>query len=110
MRGRTLNDAFIILDEAQNTTSEQMKMFLTRLGFNAKMVITGDITQVDLPSSRVSGLVEAQSVLRGVEGIEFVYFSDRDVVRHDLVSAIVRAYDRAHPRPRGLPDPEPQNG
>jgi phosphate starvation-inducible PhoH-like protein len=110
MRGRTLNDAFIILDEAQNTTSEQMKMFLTRLGFNSKMVITGDITQVDLPSSRVSGLVEAQSVLRGVEGIQFVYFSDRDVVRHDLVSAIVRAYDRAHPRPRGLPDPEPHNG
>ena len=110
MRGRTLNDAFIILDEAQNTTSEQMKMFLTRLGFNAKMVITGDITQVDLPSSRVSGLVEAQTVLRGVEGIQFVYFSDRDVVRHDLVSAIVRAYDRAHPRPHGLPDPEPHNG
>ena len=109
MRGRTLNDAFIILDEAQNTTSEQMKMFLTRLGFNAKMVITGDITQVDLPSSRVSGLVEAQSVLRGVEGIQFVYFSDRDVVRHDLVSAIVRAYDRAHPRPRGTADAESPN-
>ena len=99
MRGRTLNDAFIILDEAQNTTSEQMKMFLTRLGFNSKMVITGDITQVDLPSSRVSGLVEAQSVLRGLEGIQFVYFSDRDVVRHDLVSVIVRAYDRAQSRP-----------
>jgi phosphate starvation-inducible protein PhoH and related proteins len=101
MRGRTLNDAFIILDEAQNTTSEQMKMFLTRLGFNSKMVITGDITQVDLPSSRVSGLVEAQSVLRGLEGIQFMYFSDRDVVRHDLVSVIVRAYDRVQPRPRG---------
>jgi phosphate starvation-inducible PhoH-like protein len=96
MRGRTLNDAFIILDEAQNTTSEQMKMFLTRLGFNAKMVITGDVTQVDLPPARTSGLVEVQSVLRGVDGIAFVYFDERDVVRHDLVSRIVRAYDRTH--------------
>jgi phosphate starvation-inducible protein PhoH and related proteins len=94
MRGRTLNDAFIILDEAQNTTSEQMKMFLTRLGFNSKMVVTGDITQVDLPTSRVSGLIEIQTVLQGIEGIRFIYFDDRDVVRHDLVSAIVRAYDR----------------
>ena len=94
MRGRTLNDAFIILDEAQNTTSEQMKMFLTRLGFNAKMVITGDITQVDLPSHRQSGLIEVQGVLQGIDGIRFVYFDDRDVVRHDLVSAIIRAYDR----------------
>jgi phosphate starvation-inducible protein PhoH and related proteins len=110
MRGRTLNDAFIILDEAQNTTSEQMKMFLTRLGFNSKMVITGDITQVDLPASRVSGLVEAQTVLRGLEGIQFVYFSDRDVVRHDLVSVIVRAYDRAQPRPRGEASAEPHSG
>src|SRR5438132_6153364 len=93
MRGRTLNDAFIILDEAQNSTSEQMKMFLTRLGFNSKMVITGDITQVDLPASRGSGLIEVQTVLRGVEGIEFVYFDEGDVVRHRLVSAIVRAYD-----------------
>ena len=99
MRGRTLNDAFIILDEAQNTTSEQMKMFLTRLGFNAKMVITGDITQVDLPASRPSGLIEIQSVLEGIDGIRFVYFDDRDVVRHDLVSAIVRAYDRVHKSP-----------
>jgi phosphate starvation-inducible PhoH-like protein len=99
MRGRTLNDAFIILDEAQNTTSEQMKMALTRLGFNSKMVITGDITQVDLPVSRPSGLIEIQSVLAGVEGISFVYFDDRDVVRHDLVSAIIRAYDRAHKSP-----------
>ena len=99
MRGRTLNDAFIILDEAQNTTSEQMKMFLTRLGFNAKMVITGDITQVDLPASRPSGLIEIQSVLQGIDGIRFVYFDDRDVVRHDLVSAIVRAYDRVHKSP-----------
>jgi phosphate starvation-inducible PhoH-like protein len=93
MRGRTLNDAFIVLDEAQNTTSEQMKMFLTRLGFNSRMVITGDITQVDLPSSRTSGLIEVQAVLKSVTGIRFVYFTERDVVRHDLVSEIVRAYD-----------------
>ena len=97
MRGRTLNDAFIILDEAQNTTSEQMKMFLTRLGFNAKMVVTGDITQVDLPPNRPSGLIEIQSVLNGIDGIRFVYFDDRDVVRHDLVSSIIRAYDRVPP-------------
>ncbi|HEY7602454.1 MAG TPA: PhoH family protein [Methylomirabilota bacterium] len=93
MRGRTLNDAFIVLDEAQNTTSEQMKMFLTRLGFNSRMVITGDITQVDLPSSRASGLIEIQSVLKHIEGIRFVYFTEKDVVRHELVSEIVRAYD-----------------
>jgi phosphate starvation-inducible PhoH-like protein len=93
MRGRTLNDAFIVLDEAQNTTSEQMKMFLTRLGFNSRMVITGDITQVDLPSTRASGLIEIQSVLKHVEGIRFVYFTEKDVVRHELVSEIVRAYD-----------------
>ena len=93
MRGRTLNDAFIVLDEAQNTTSEQMKMFLTRLGFNSRMVITGDITQVDLPSSRVSGLIEIQSVLKNIAGIQFVYFTEKDVVRHELVSEIVRAYD-----------------
>jgi phosphate starvation-inducible PhoH-like protein len=111
MRGRTLNDAFIILDEAQNSTSEQMKMFLTRLGFNSKMVITGDITQVDLPASRPSGLIEVQTVLRGVDGIAFVYFDDRDVVRHDLVSAIVRAYERIQGDRRGgataaeAPDP-----
>ncbi|HXH84452.1 MAG TPA: PhoH family protein [Candidatus Tectomicrobia bacterium] len=92
MRGRTLNDAFIILDEAQNSTTEQMKMFLTRLGFNSKMVITGDVTQVDLPASRHSGLIEVQAVLRDVPGIAFVYFDDQDVVRHRLVSAIVRAY------------------
>jgi phosphate starvation-inducible PhoH-like protein len=102
MRGRTLNDAFIILDEAQNTTSEQMKMFLTRLGFNSKMVITGDITQVDLPASRPSGLIEVQTVLQGIDGIRFIYFDDRDVVRHDLVSSIVRAYDRVQkPSSRG---------
>jgi phosphate starvation-inducible protein PhoH and related proteins len=101
MRGRTLNDAFIILDEAQNTTSEQMKMFLTRLGFNSKMVVTGDITQIDLPASRPSGLIEVQSVLQGLDGIQFIYFDDRDVVRHDLVSSIVRAYDRLQKRPAG---------
>jgi phosphate starvation-inducible PhoH-like protein len=100
MRGRTLNDSFIILDEAQNSTAEQMKMFLTRLGFNSKMVITGDVTQVDLPASRGSGLIEVQSVLRGVQGIRFVYFDDGDVVRHQLVSSIVRAYD-AHEARKG---------
>jgi phosphate starvation-inducible PhoH-like protein len=93
MRGRTLNDAFIILDEAQNATTEQMKMFLTRLGFNSKMVVTGDITQVDLPASRPSGLIEIQSILKGVPGISFVYFNEKDVVRHQLVSAIIRAWD-----------------
>jgi phosphate starvation-inducible protein PhoH and related proteins len=95
MRGRTLNDAFAILDEAQNTTSEQMKMFLTRLGNDAKAVVTGDITQIDLPRGQVSGLVEAIDILAGVEGIGVVRFSDADVVRHPLVAAIIRAYDRA---------------
>ena len=93
MRGRTLNDAFVILDEAQNTTSEQMKMFLTRLGFGSKAVVTGDITQIDLPPGRTSGLVEAMHVVGKVEGISFVYFDDRDVVRHKLVQAIVKAYE-----------------
>ena len=93
MRGRTLNDSFIILDEAQNTTAEQMKMFLTRLGFNSKTVITGDITQIDLPSGR-SGLIEVQKILDGVEGIRFVYFTNRDVVRHKLVQQIIKAYER----------------
>ena len=93
MRGRTLNDAFVILDEAQNTTSEQMKMFLTRLGFGSKAVITGDITQIDLPPGKVSGLVEALKVVERVEGIAFVYFDERDVVRHPLVQQIVKAYD-----------------
>src|SRR5512138_1348670 len=93
MRGRTLNDAFIILDEAQNTTSEQMKMFLTRIGMQSKAVITGDVTQIDLPFGRMSGLVEAEKVISGVEGIEFVHFNDRDVVRHPLVQRIVRAYE-----------------
>lgn len=93
MRGRTLNDSFIILDEAQNTTTEQMKMYLTRLGFNSKTVITGDTTQIDLPPGKVSGLIEAQKVLDGVDGIKFVRFSERDVVRHKLVQRIVRAYE-----------------
>lgn len=107
MRGRTLNDSFIILDEAQNTTSEQMKMFLTRLGFNSKMVVTGDITQVDLPATRASGLIEIQSVLRGIEGIRFVYFTEKDVVRHELVSAIVKAYEErgSHSREAGASPP-----
>ena len=93
MRGRTLNDSFVILDEAQNTTSEQMKMFLTRLGFNSKAVITGDITQIDLPAGRRSGLVEAIDVVGRIEGIAFVHFSERDVVRHNLVQQIIKAYD-----------------
>jgi phosphate starvation-inducible PhoH-like protein len=93
MRGRTLSDSFIILDEAQNTTSEQMKMFLTRIGFGSKAVITGDVTQIDLPSGRKSGLVEAQRVVSGVEGIVFVQFNERDVVRHQLVQMIIKAYD-----------------
>ena len=93
MRGRTLNAAFVILDEAQNTTSEQMKMFLTRLGFGSKAVVTGDITQIDLPNVRTSGLVEALKIVRDVEGIGFVYFDDRDVVRHRLVQQIVKAYE-----------------
>jgi phosphate starvation-inducible protein PhoH and related proteins len=93
MRGRTLNDAFVILDEAQNTTSEQMKMFLTRLGFNSKAVVTGDITQIDLPNGRRSGLIEAVDVVGKVEGISFIYFTERDVVRHSLVQRIIRAYE-----------------
>ncbi len=93
MRGRTLNDAFVILDEAQNTTSEQMKMFVTRLGFNSKAVITGDITQIDLPNANRSGLVEASDILGNVEGIHFCYFDEGDVVRHHLVQRIIRAYD-----------------
>ncbi len=93
MRGRTLNDSFIILDEAQNTTSEQMKMFLTRIGFNSKAVITGDITQIDLPTDRTSGLIESKNILQGINGIQFVFFSKRDVVRHKLVQEIIRAYE-----------------
>ncbi len=103
MRGRTLNESFIILDEAQNTTSEQMQMFLTRLGFGSKAVITGDITQVDLPAGRVSGLIEVRGILKDVPGIRFVHFTEEDVVRHELVQHIVRAYEAY----RGVPtDPE----
>ena len=115
MRGRTLNDSFVILDEAQNTTSEQMKMFLTRIGFHSKAVITGDITQIDLPPGKVSGLVEASRIVSKVKGIDFVYFHEGDVVRHPLVQRIVRAYDayqsekppppRAGRPPRLRPDP-----
>jgi phosphate starvation-inducible protein PhoH and related proteins len=93
MRGRTLNDAFVILDEAQNTTAEQMKMFLTRIGYGSKAVITGDVTQIDLPVGKMSGLVEARNVISGVEGISFIHFNERDVVRHPLVQRIVRAYE-----------------
>jgi phosphate starvation-inducible PhoH-like protein len=93
MRGRTLDNAFIILDEAQNATREQMKMFLTRMGFNSKVVVTGDVTQIDLPNGTVSGLKEARKVLSGVEGIRFNSFSEVDVVRHELVKRIIRAYD-----------------
>ncbi len=112
MRGRTLNDSFVILDEAQNTTGEQMKMFLTRLGYDSKAVVTGDITQVDLPSRSVSGLVEARRLLSGIPGIEFCHFTEVDVVRHPLVAAIIKAYDRAGPRPGepradAVPDAEP---
>jgi len=93
MRGRTLSDAFIILDEAQNTTSEQMKMFLTRIGFGSKAVITGDVTQVDLPVGKRSGLIEAERILSNLEGIEFIYFTEKDVVRHKLVQMIIKAYE-----------------
>ncbi len=95
MRGRTLNNAFIILDEAQNTTSEQMKMFLTRIGFNSKAVITGDITQVDLPKGKASGLIETLAILDNIEGIRFVRFSKDDVVRHRLVMKIISAYEKS---------------
>jgi phosphate starvation-inducible PhoH-like protein len=93
MRGRTLNDSFVILDEAQNTTSEQMKMFLTRIGFSSKAVITGDITQIDLPNDRISGLIETKNILQDINGIKFVFFSKKDVVRHKLVQEIIRAYE-----------------
>jgi len=101
MRGRTLNDSFVILDEAQNTTREQMKMFLTRLGYDSQAVVTGDITQVDLPNGAVSGLVEARNILRGVKGIEICHFTEVDVVRHPLVQKIIRAYDRYERRTKG---------
>jgi phosphate starvation-inducible PhoH-like protein len=102
MRGRTLNDSFIILDEAQNTTSEQMKMFLTRIGFSSKAVITGDITQIDLPAEKSSGLVEAKNILQGIEGIEFILFSKEDVVRHGLVQKIIKAYEDLDSRKKKL--------
>lgn len=122
MRGRTLNGAFVILDEAQNTSIEQMKMFLTRLGFDSKAVITGDITQIDLPTGKESGLVHVRRILTDVEGIEFVHLDDTDVVRHELVQKIIRAYDKADRRPQPQPVPyrpdnepesaqeEPENG
>ena len=106
MRGRTLNDAFVILDEAQNTTAEQMKMFLTRLGFGSRAVITGDITQIDLPAGRLSGLVQAVEILKKVEGISFNYFSDRDVVRHPIVQTIVQAYERGRQASQSRPETE----
>ena len=113
MRGRTLSDAFIIMDEAQNTTTEQMKMFLTRLGQNSKAVITGDITQIDLPNPKKSGLVEAINLLKGVEGIQFCHFEDVDVVRHSLVQRIIRAYEgksQQQELPLGIVDgPEARN-
>ena len=99
MRGRTLNDAFVILDEAQNTTSEQMKMFLTRLGFGSKAVVTGDITQIDLPNPRASGLVEALKIVKNIDGIGIIYFDEKDVVRHKLVQQIVKAYDAFSGKP-----------
>ena len=101
MRGRTLNDAFVILDEAQNTTTEQMKMFLTRLGFGSKAVITGDATQTDLPAGKASGMLEARVILRDIEGIRFCEFTDKDVVRHPLVQEVVRAYDAATVNKKG---------
>jgi phosphate starvation-inducible PhoH-like protein len=106
MRGRTLNDSFIILDEAQNATPEQMKMFLTRLGFDSKAVVTGDVTQIDLPAGRGSGLVEAREVLRGVPGVDFVPFTERDVVRHELVQKIIVAYERYARRGTAAPPPD----
>ncbi len=112
MRGRTLNEAFIILDEAQNTTSEQMKMFLTRLGFNSKTVITGDITQVDLPPGRISGLIQVRGVLKGIPGIRFVHLGEEDVVRHELVQQIIRAYEvyQGPPAPQASPAPQAPPG
>ena len=110
MRGRTLNDSFVILDEAQNTTSEQMKMFLTRLGFNSKAVITGDVTQIDLPNDRRSGLVEAIEIVGTIEGIAFIYFDERDVVRHSLVQRIIKAYDERGGSQANSPGRKPGNG
>jgi phosphate starvation-inducible PhoH-like protein len=94
MRGRTLNDAFVILDEAQNTTTLQMKMFLTRLGFNSKAVITGDVTQIDLEKNEVSGLIHCENILKDIPNLDFVYFSNKDVVRHPIVKKIIEAYEK----------------
>jgi phosphate starvation-inducible PhoH-like protein len=113
MRGRTLSDAFVIIDEAQNTTPEQMKMVLTRIGFGSKVVVTGDITQVDLPQGRTSGLVDAINVLNGVSGIGFSYFDQRDVVRHKLVQSVIKAYEKREPQgppPSGVPTASPIGG
>jgi phosphate starvation-inducible protein PhoH and related proteins len=104
MRGRTLDDAFVILDEAQNATTEQMKMFLTRLGLNSKAIVTGDITQIDLPASQKSGLTQIAEILQNIEGIQFVFFSEQDVVRHRLVKAIIKAYDRYEQQPSSSTD------
>jgi len=106
MRGRTLNDSFIILDEAQNTTSEQMKMFLTRIGFSSKAVITGDITQIDLPANRSSGLIESKEILQGIDGIKFVFFSKTDVVRHRLVQDVIKAYEEMEARKQSAKNKE----
>lgn len=105
MRGRTLNDAIVILDEAQNTTTQQIKMFLTRMGMNTKMIVTGDMTQIDLPSSQTSGLVQALRILKGVKGISFVELNKKDIVRHKLVTRIVEAYENSKrtPRPAKVP-------
>ena len=110
MRGRTLNDSFIILDEAQNTTPEQMKMFLTRIGFSSKAVITGDITQIDLPSEKPSGLIESKEILKNINGIKFAFFSERDVVRHKLVQEIIRAYDHRDSIKKKAGRQAPSNG
>ena len=107
MRGRTLNDSFVILDEAQNATPEQMKMFLTRLGFSSKAVITGDVTQTDLPEGKVSGLIEARNILEGIQGIRFIYFSREDVVRHPLVQEIIDAYEQRESRKQSEPKRKP---
>ena len=102
MRGRTLNDAVVILDEAQNTTTAQIKMFLTRMGWNTKMIVTGDRTQIDLPPSQKSGLVEAQRILQGIEGIAFIEMNKKDIIRHKLVTKIVEAYNRDDERKKQL--------
>ncbi|MBU2472295.1 MAG: PhoH family protein, partial [Bacteroidetes bacterium] len=109
MRGRTLNNAFVILDEAQNATSMQMKMFLTRLGGNSKAIITGDITQIDLPGKTISGLVQIQEILRSVDGVKFCYFDRNDVVRHKLVKDIIDAYDKYHTNGRNGTENKPED-